>query len=123
MLPKPAIACLAAIAFEATTALVARPWSVAKVPTPGIWDWPPTEGRNMPNYLRLCVDKSLSSQAKQLDLPLSPRLRSGVALNVSGSLPRAAKRPPIGPGWIHEIKHPRDKAKAEVGSKSFRGSC
>ena len=40
MLPKPAIACLAAIAFEATTALVARPWSVAKVPTPGIWDWP-----------------------------------------------------------------------------------
>jgi ATP-dependent DNA ligase len=98
MLPKPAIACLAAIAFEATTALVARP---------RIWDWPPTEGRNMPNYLRLCVDKSLSSQAKQraLDLPLSPRLRSGVALTVSGSLPRAAKRPPIGPGWIHEIKH------------------
>jgi hypothetical protein len=48
MLPKPAIACLVAIAFEATTALVARPWSVAKVPTPGTWDWPPTEGRNMP---------------------------------------------------------------------------
>jgi hypothetical protein len=28
MLPKPVIACVAAIAFEATTALVARPWSV-----------------------------------------------------------------------------------------------
>ena len=48
MLPKTVIACLAATAFVAATALVARPWSEAKVPTPGTWDWPPYEGGNMP---------------------------------------------------------------------------
>jgi hypothetical protein len=49
MLLKLAIACLAVMAFVASTALVACPWSVAKVPTPGAWDWPPyAEGGKMP---------------------------------------------------------------------------
>jgi hypothetical protein len=55
MLPKSVIACLAAIAFIGTTALMATGASAAgrgaagNVPTPGTWNWPPyAEGGNMP---------------------------------------------------------------------------
>ena len=55
MLPKSVIACLAATAFVATTALMPTGASAgarggaANVPQPGTWNWPPyAEGGNMP---------------------------------------------------------------------------
>ena len=55
MLPKSVIACLAAAAFVATTALMPTGASAggrggaANVPQPGTWNWPPyAEGGNMP---------------------------------------------------------------------------
>jgi hypothetical protein len=48
MLPKSVIACLAATAFIATTALMPTGASAAR-PQPGTWNWPPyAEGGNMP---------------------------------------------------------------------------
>jgi hypothetical protein len=53
MLPKSVIACLAATAFVATTALMPTGASAgarggaANVPQPGTWNWPPyAEGGN-----------------------------------------------------------------------------
>jgi hypothetical protein len=50
MLPKSAIACLAATAFVATTALMPTGASAGRGgPQPGTWNWPPyAEGGNMP---------------------------------------------------------------------------
>ena len=51
MLPKSVIACLVAIAFVATTALMPTGASAASRggPRPGTYNWPPyAEGGNMP---------------------------------------------------------------------------
>ena len=50
MLPKSVIACLAATAFVATTALMSTSASAGRGgPQPGTWNWPPyAEGGNMP---------------------------------------------------------------------------
>ena len=50
MLPKSVIACLAAIAFVTTTALLSTGASAGRGGRqPGTWNWPPyAEGGNMP---------------------------------------------------------------------------
>ena len=49
-MPKSVIACLAATAFVATTALMPTGASAGRGgPQPGTWNWPPyAEGGNMP---------------------------------------------------------------------------